>query len=229
MSLPIKDKIEKEVKPIVNPHVVASDFKKDVEQNKTLIIREPKKVVKDVTYFMQVDDSYIPLEEKVVSARKKHYLKKQKKLSKVEKLPKAEKQPVLQPSNNPLYEDISTHKKSTKERYEEKKKILNMSVKSMVSVEDMEKMYKKEKKYALALKIGQKYYDQHKYSKALFWSKEANLLDHKAEGAWILYAKSEYAKGNKKRAIKILNLYRGNTNSPEADSLVMKWMERSKK
>ena len=78
------------------------------------------------------------------------------------------------------------------------------------------------------MKSEYKYYEKHKYSKSLFWSKEANLLDHKAEGAWILYAKSEYAKGNKKRAIKILNLYRGNTKSSEADSLVMKWMEKDK-
>jgi len=215
LSLPIKKQTVEKLKTdtnITNTTVFALK-PKGSDKKKNITVKESQKILKDVTYFMKVDDSYVASEETAAPTKKKKIFKKQKK--------KIEPKKVIEKK------DEITKKDDIKKVDE--KKVLNMSVKNISSVEDMESMYKKEKKYALALKIGQKYYEQHKYSKSLFWSKEANLLNHKAEGAWILYAKSEYAKGNKKRAIKILNLYRGNTNSQEADSLVMKWMESSKK
>ena len=194
-----KTKVKDEVKPIVEEKEIV----------KGLMIKQQKKTVKDVAYSMKIDNSYVDL-SKIKTPTKKIKPKNKTKKTTKKVLKKEVKQPKPQKT------------------LEREPKVIKMSVKSLSTTEDMEAIYKKEKKYSLALKIGQKYYEQHKYSKSLFWSKEANLLDHKAEGAWILYAKSEYAKGHKKRAIKILNLYRGNTKSQEADSLVMEWMERMK-
>jgi tetratricopeptide (TPR) repeat protein len=104
----------------------------------------------------------------------------------------------------------------------------DVSVKKYDTLKHMQEMYKKEKKYSLALKIGEEYYAQKNYSKALQWSKEANILNHKEEGAWLLYAKSEYAKGNEERAIKLLRLYLGNAHSLEVESLLSEWVRKQK-
>ena len=77
----------------------------------------------------------------------------------------------------------------------------------------------------LALKIAQRYYNEKKYSKALLWTKKANILDRRAEGAWILYAKSEYKKGNQDRAIEILRLYLANASSKDGESLLIAWTQ----
>ncbi len=107
----------------------------------------------------------------------------------------------------------------------EEPKALAITVKKISSVSEMKKYYKKEKKYSLALKIAQTYYDEKDYSQSLLWAKKANLLNRDADGAWILYAKSEYAVGNKERAIKILNLYITNADSNEAKALLITWRQ----
>lgn len=104
-------------------------------------------------------------------------------------------------------------------------KALAISVKNIGSVKDMIAYYNKENKYSLALKIAQTYYDAKNYSESLLWSKKANLLNRDADGAWILYAKSEYAVGHHKRAIKILNLYTTNADSDEAKALLLNWSQ----
>ncbi len=102
---------------------------------------------------------------------------------------------------------------------------LKMSTKKLASVEDLIAQQEKEPRYELALKIAEFYYDDAKYSQASLWSKKANMLDKEAEGAWIVYAKSEYARGNRERAIDILSLYLANKNSKEAEMLLMTWRQ----
>ena len=164
-----------------------------------------EKVIKDVVYSLAIDDTY------AISASKS-YTEKQKKKEKEKRERKKVKKE--QPQKKIVEEHI-VKKEHTKK--------LNISIKTVNSVEALIKKYKKDKKYSLALKIAQNYYDHKKYSKSLLWTKKANILDRKAEGAWILYAKSEYAKGNKKRAKEILNLYLANANSKEGDALLLTW------
>ena len=89
----------------------------------------------------------------------------------------------------------------------------------------MIKVYKENPKYHLALKISQKYYNSKKYAKATYWAKKANLLNHKDDKAWILFAKSEYASGHSKKAIKILNMYLAHANSSDGEALLLSWTQ----
>ncbi len=102
---------------------------------------------------------------------------------------------------------------------------LKMSTKKLLSIDDLIAQQEKEPRYELALKIASHYYDDAKYTQASLWSKKANMLDKEADGAWIVYAKAEYARGNKDRAIDILSLYLANKNSKEAEMLLMTWRQ----
>jgi len=150
---------------------------------------------KDVVYSIEVDDSYIPHVEKQV--RKKQPKKVHKKV---------EEKPVVK-------------------EQKPKSKRLKMSVKKVTDVKEMIDLYNKEKNYNLAIKISKAYFKKKKYTKSMLWAKKANILNRKDEKAWILYAKSEYAKGNSKRAIEILRLYLANTSSSNAKTLLLNWSE----
>ena len=162
-----------------------------------------KQIIEDIPYALQIDKKYLP-KQKTPYIVKPTY--------KEEVVPK-ELQKVI--SNKPQRVYIKR----------DEPKALAITVKKLGSVEDMIAYYNKEKKYSLALKIAQTYYDAKNYSESLLWSKKANLLNRDADGAWILYAKSEYAVGNKKRAIKILNLYITNADSNEAKTLLLTWSQ----
>jgi hypothetical protein len=195
----VKAVIEK--KEVLQKRVV-SPKKEIVKQEKVVV---PQKF-KDVAYVMQINENRVlEIKQKTKVKKKEKVIHKERVIHKIIKPVKAE--------------FVSKHKKSTD---------FEVSVKKYDNLKQMEEMYKKEKKYSLALKIGEQYFKKKKYSKSLMWSKEANILDHKAEGAWLLYAKSEYAKGNKKRAIKLLSLYLGNTQSLEVESLLSLWMREKR-
>lgn len=106
-----------------------------------------------------------------------------------------------------------------------KKKTVLVSTKKIRTAKEMLKQYEREPNYDLALKISQYYFENQKYSKASLWAKKANILDKSSDKAWIMYAKSEYARGNKDRAKDILNLYLGNKNSKDAELLLMTWKQ----
>jgi len=197
----IKKKAFTPIKKIVPEKKVL--IQKKVEPKKSLQKAEvkPIKKFKDVAYTMQIDkSSLLHIKEKPKVKKSKLKQKKEIKKSEVKK----------------------SEVKNTKSASFE------VLVKKYDNLKQMENMYKKEKKYSLALKIGEEYFKKKKYSKALKWSKEANILNHKAEGAWLLYAKSEYAKGNTKRAIKLLKLYLGNAQSLEVESLLSEWLRKQR-
>jgi len=198
---------QKSIKKIV-PKRKALDQKKPEQKalrKKTAV--KPITKFQDITYRMQIDKSTVlHMEEK----------------------PKIVKKVKVKTKQNPKKNEVKTTKVIKLVNKSKKSANFEVSVKKYDNLKQMEKMYKKEKKYSLALKIGEEYFRKKKYSKALKWSKEANILNHKEEGAWLLYAKSEYAKGNKKRAIKLLKLYLGNAQSLEVESLLSEWLRKQR-
>lgn len=193
-------------KQVVISKVLAPKVTVPLKVEKKEIPQTPKH--KDLTYSMQIDHTKVAPKPKI--KKQKIVEKKQKVLTKT--TPQITKEIVTQ--------ELPSEKPQTQ--------MIKMSVKSYDSLKQMKELYNNEKKYSLALKIGQKYYDKADYSNALKWSKEANILDHKEEGAWLLYAQSEYAKGNTKRAKKILKLYLGNAQSKEAQSILLGWIREGK-
>jgi len=182
--------------------------KKEIHKIKK-VVTKPVSVKKDVEYSLKVDTTYVPKNKAVTIYE--DYVEPVKKPKPVKKVR----------SKEPKNKNITDY--YVDKRYE---KPLSISVTKLNSIEQMITLYNKEKNYDLALKIAQNYYNSQKYTKALTWAKKANILDRKDDGAWILYAKSEYAKGNHKRAIKILNLYLTNANSNKASMLLSTWKEQ---
>ncbi len=190
-----------------NPKIKTIKEKETIDKNinipkikKIKVIKKTKRIIKDVKYTIQLNND-------IISNKKIFHTKYKKNNNKKEK--------IIEPLQITKTTKIS--KKTTNN--------FSISTKKLESTKDMITLYNKENDYDLALKIAQRYYDSKKYSTALLWTKKANILNRKADGAWILYAKSEYAKGHYKRAIEILNLYLANANSKEGESLLITWTQ----
>ena len=205
LYLSVEDKAKK---------IDTSDLKKTTHIIKK-VHTEKKSAKKDLEYSLKVDTTYVPKEK--IRATYENYVAPVKKVVPIEKPKPIKKIRDKEPTN-----------KNVEEFYVDKRdmKPLSISVTKLQSTDQMISLYNKEKNYDLALKIATHYYDSKKYSKALQWAKKANILDRKDAGAWIIYAKSEYAKRNFKRAIKILKLYLTNANSAEAKALLETWKEQ---
>ncbi|WP_456383510.1 hypothetical protein [Hydrogenimonas sp.] len=98
-----------------------------------------------------------------------------------------------------------------------------LEVKEVRDVDALVRQYDKFPRYATALKIANLHYEKGDYEKAALWARKANLIDRDDEAAWILYAKSEYALGNRERAKRILGLYLDYRDSIEARTLLLSW------
>ncbi len=73
----------------------------------------------------------------------------------------------------------------------------------------------------IALLIAQKFYELHKYPQALEWSIKANEFDKSDEKSWIIFAKSAYKMGDKRRALDALYAYLLHHPSPRAQALYL--------
>jgi len=194
-----------EQKPTITKEVIIQKVAPvEVIKEEVLIEKKvsEKPIRKDVSYNLDVDESYL--------------------FEHVKKELKGEPKKVLK---TPAKKIIIPIKKKTLQTPKQKpsKKNLSISTKKLIGVEDLYKQYKKNPHYDLALKISQAYYDEKKFSKASLWAKKANMLDKESDSAWIMYAKSEYARGNQDQAKEILQLYLGNKNSKDAEMLLMTW------
>ena len=180
------------------------------------------------TYFMQKGPK--PLDEKKVENIKA--LKDNK--------PKVEKKALqTDPTNKDIKYDLSmddytytttstsknSHKYIKKDSSENVKKSFSISTRSIDSIQNLLDAYKNHKTYALAIKISKYYYQNQNYDKSLSWSRKANKLDKKDDQSWIMYAKSEYALGNKHTAKNMLSLYLKSTSSKEAEKLLQNWLK----
>lgn len=84
-------------------------------------------------------------------------------------------------------------------------------------------LYQRSPKFETALSIAHDFYAKENYSEAAIWAKKANQMNREAEEAWLLYAKSYYAQGNKNEAIGVLELYLNYKDSKAAAELVKAW------
>lgn len=110
-------------------------------------------------------------------------------------------------------------------KQENEEKNFFITTKEMSSLESMLRAFENNRKYSLALKIAEHYYERKDFVNSLAWSKQANKLNLKDDQAWILYAKSEYAQGNKQKAIDSLKIYLRGANSKEA-FLLLNYLEK---
>jgi len=78
-----------------------------------------------------------------------------------------------------------------------------LEVKEVQDLDALIRQYEKYPRYVTALKIANLYYEKKDYENAALWARKANLIDRDDEDAWVLYAKSEYALGNRERAKRI--------------------------
>jgi hypothetical protein len=164
---------------------------------------------KDVAYELKVDEDYLS-----------NYRAK--------KTPQALVSDTLTPKTVPLKPAAVTPKTDKTPLHvnnDESAKTVRMNTKRMDTLDSMLTQYTREPKYDLALKIAQFQYDIGDYPKASLWAKKANMIDKESDAAWIMYAKSEYARGNKRRAKEILQLYLANKRSQAAEVLLMTWRE----
>ncbi len=165
--------------------------------------KSPQKPHQDVAYNVLVDENYL-----VAYSKKTAETTPQKKATDVAT------KPVQKFTTKSLH---VAHKPSQNE--------VQINTRKMDSIKAMQEQYDKEPNYELALKIAQMYYDKGNYTKASLWSKKANMMDKMSDKAWIMYAKSEYARGHQDRAKEILQLYLANKNSEDAEVLLMTWRE----
>ena len=196
-TVKIKEPIAKQKKP--KPIVAIEPV-----QEKAKIEKEVKKkpIRKDVSYNLDVDEGYL---FKHITREPSKAEKKVLKTPQERVVIPAKKKTIHSPKQKPSHKNLS------------------ISTKKLVGVEDLYTQYKKNPHYDLAIKISQAYYDNKKFSKSSLWAKKANMLDKESDAAWIMYAKSEYARGNQDQAKEILQLYLGNKNSKDAEMLLMTW------
>jgi len=83
--------------------------------------------------------------------------------------------------------------------------------------------YEKSPKYETALNIARNFYSKNNFSEASVWAKKANQINREGEEAWLLYAKSYYAQGQKSEAIGVLELYMNYKDSKNATQLYNTW------
>ncbi|WP_300361135.1 hypothetical protein [Hydrogenimonas sp.] len=98
-----------------------------------------------------------------------------------------------------------------------------LEVKEVQDLDALIRQYEKYPRYVTALKIANLYYEKKDYENAALWARKANLIDRDDEDAWVLYAKSEYALGNRERAKRILRLYLDYRDSVKARTLLLSW------
>lgn len=91
------------------------------------------------------------------------------------------------------------------------------------SLEEWEQKYNKKKSYSIAIYIAKEYYQKEDFKDAGIWAKRANQHDRNKEDAWILYAKSVFALGDKEKAKKILNIFLQYKDSAKTELLLSEW------
>ncbi|MBE0498750.1 MAG: tetratricopeptide repeat protein [Campylobacterales bacterium] len=91
------------------------------------------------------------------------------------------------------------------------------------SLDEWVQKYDKKKSYAIAIYISRQYYFNEDFKNAGIWAKKANQLDRNKEDAWLLYAKSVFALGDKEKAKKILNVFLQYKDSAKAEMLLSEW------
>jgi tetratricopeptide (TPR) repeat protein len=196
--------------------VVAKEIQKEkpikkVKKTKQIQKIVPKRKIEDVEYDLHLY-SYNLLDKKRdnVIRKKQLPIKKQP--------PKIVKQP--QPHTNNIPQRIKN-----KPKVKTDKKPFKMELKNINSIDKMIEIYNSHNSYKTALMISKLYYKKRNYKRAIQWSKKANIISPREEEAWLVYAKSEYALGNKSKAKSILKIYINSSDSKKAKALLISWLK----
>lgn len=202
---PVVEPIEpiKQIEPIeiepLEPEAIAVEPTEKVEEE----VEKEERAIHDVDYKLHIDSQSVQKLTKYKKETTQKIVEKEK--------PKEEIQEAKTSENKKI------------ELEEKSDKPVEIVINRLDSLDKMISFYERESRYSLAIEIAQKYYDMRDYESALLWSKKANMLDKKDYKAWLLYAKSEYAKMNHTKAIEILKLYLQSSSSPQVESQLLTW------
>lgn len=202
-----------------------SDQKLELKPEKTQIKQEKieektqtKEQIEPIKlHELEVDDDEI--QRKKIA--REEYLAKIRQELQAQNEPEPEPEQILEPNLPKQESNLSNLKPKEKPT-----SFLNVSSKN-TDINSLIKQYDNFPQYKNALEIANFFYLEKQYAKASTWAKKANKLNREEAKAWILYAKSEYAQGNKKLAISSLKLFLQYKNSQEANLVLNEWQKEN--
>jgi len=107
------------------------------------------------------------------------------------------------------------------------KKKISLHVKEVKTEDVLLARFKSSGDFDSTMSLARFYFKEKKFVNSIFWSKKASKLSSSDDSSWLIYAKSKYAIGKKKEAIKALELYLQYFSSDDIMRLVQQY--RSKK
>lgn len=137
-----------------------------------------------------------------------------------------QKQAAIVPPAIPLPQEkylLQVSEKISQAPQKSTEKVYFSAVNEDKPLEEWVQKYNSKKSYAIAIYISKQYYFDKDYKNAGIWAKRANQLDRNKEDAWLLYAKSVYALGDKEKAKKILKVFLQYKDSAKTELLLSEW------
>ncbi len=134
--------------------------------------------------------------------------------SRIEKSPKKE---------SGMFLDIGEPESNIDNTPKEKKHKMDLTIitpNSKKIIVGIEKRFRATRSYDDALYLANYYYERKLYSKAAYWSLQANIIDSDGEESWLLFAKAKAKLGKRAEAIKVLKAYYEKSASPDARALM---------
>ena len=104
-----------------------------------------------------------------------------------------------------------------------KRERVKLKVQKIENLDTLKARFERYPSYETALRIAKILYERKKYAEAAVWARKANALNRDDEGAWILFAKAEYAMGEKEKAKRILRIFLDYKSSKTAQALLGEW------
>ena len=223
---PAKKKIKKEVKVSV-----VSDKNKSNTNNPTLTVEKTEQnsskqiVQKEQTSDNKTDKSsygnVLVLNTNFMNkifAKMKQEKKSSFKDENINTIDKKQEAVQKNTSNNEVEKNETTTKKVVKPKIQ-KPKILISSTK-IDKIKYLKDRYQATGKVLYAILLSKEFYKKHNYKLSLKWAMMANDIDSTNEDSWLLFAKNKIKLGYKEEAIKALNVYLKNYNSPKIRRLL---------
>ncbi len=138
-------------------------------------------------------------------------------------LPNLEFEKHLKPPSNHTLKALKQHPpqpNTSKSSLTKQRKKLHIQAQGS-DIDSLQQAFEHHPSKNLALLIAQKYYDLGKYNQALEWSIKANEFDKSEERSWIIFAKSAYKIGDKRRAMDALRAYLLHHPNPNVQKLYL--------
>lgn len=104
-----------------------------------------------------------------------------------------------------------------------KSEAIRLKVEKVENLETLKARFERYPSYETALRVAEIFYRRKAYDQAAAWARKANALDRDDERAWILFAKAEYAMGEKEKAKRILRIFLDYKSSKAAQALLGEW------